>query len=87
MSKVCADCKYKNACGDDCRTQPCAGKEAMTYRAGDLPWSRLIFYKPDGRVDRVILRKDLELMSKEQVASLEELKIRSTDAAGSYAVI
>lgn len=57
------------------------------YLVEEVKWSKLIFLKSDGMVDRVILPKDLQLMSNNQVQNLMSMRCAATNSKGAYRIL
>lgn len=57
------------------------------YLVEEVKWTKLIFLKSDGMVDRVILPKDLQLMSNNQVQNLMSMRCAATNNKGAYRIL
>lgn len=55
-------------------------------RIKEVEWKRVIFRKPDGSVDRVILPQDLKLFMPDQKESFLNLEVQREGRSGTYVV-
>lgn len=55
-------------------------------RIKEVEWKRVVFKKPDGSVDRVILPQDLELFMPDQKESFLNLEVQREGRSGTYVV-
>lgn len=55
-------------------------------RIKEVEWKRVVFKKPDGSVDRVILPQDLELFMPDQKESFLNLAVQREGRSGTYVV-